>query len=84
MTITGGSVCPLKPLSVPVDICALSLRLHACEATIAQLDDCAETVSNACLRVGHGCAAFRAAANCSETFVQQTSDMRSGCSVRYR
>lgn len=85
----AGNAC-YNPLNlcvsfVPLEICAQNLRLFPCQATVAQLNDCALTISNRCTLVGGGCAPFEAAANCSQTFVQTTNQsLGAHCAVRYR
>lgn len=66
-----GNVDLLCAQTLPLALCVQNLlRTPRCEATIQQLSDCAATLYNRCFRAGQGCAALRAAPNCTGTFVQ--------------
>ena len=71
----GSAVCSGTALAaclsrVPSELCAQNiLRTPRCEATVQDVSDCMATVSNRCVRIGHGCAALFAAPHCIGTVV---------------
>ncbi len=69
----GGFVGPeMCFLHLPVDQCAANLKLHPCEATLQQLDDCLDMVmhdSDPTTWSWTGCDAYRATPSCGQTIL---------------
>ena len=54
------------PLSIPISYCVANLKLAPCEATMAEMNDCALTIVRS-LPAPHGCGRFQERAHCEDT-----------------
>jgi hypothetical protein len=75
------------PLQIPTSYCVANLKIAPCEATIAELNDCALTMVRD-LPSPHGCGRFQARAYCEDTIfhpLHGAADAAVSCdSVRVR
>jgi hypothetical protein len=63
---------------ITVEHCVQNLSISSCTARLIELEECARTVMNQCLLVGHGCTALHGC-GCDTTIVQagyESSDCR--------
>jgi hypothetical protein len=80
-----AEVC--MPLVIPISYCVANLKLAPCEATVAEMNDCALTMAKD-IPYLHGCGRFTARAHCEETIfhpLHSLVDAGAGCdTIRVR